>query len=261
LTRRGSRVDPMGAVMNGGDKDAVDTVYAGKRSRVDDFVFDRQVAAVFPDMIARSVPGYQLVAALTGIIAARHARAGCNIYDLGCSTGAALLSAHARIDDATVKFIGIDNAAPMLEKCRANLEGVIDSKRLRLLHGDVRGAQIANADAVIVNFTLQFIAPDDRLDLLRRIHAGMNPGGALIIAEKVTFDDPAEARLQQALHEDFKAANGYSELEIAQKRAALEHVLVPDTPAAHLARLRRAGFAQVSQWFQAFNFCAFLARR
>lgn len=261
MTRRGSRVDKMGAVMNGDDKDAVDTVYAGRRPRVDDFVFDRQVAAVFPDMIARSVPGYQLVAALTGIIAARHARPGCNIYDLGCSTGAALLSAHARIGDASVKFIGVDNAAPMLERCRANLDGVIDSERLGLVHGDVRDARIENADAVILNFTLQFLAPDDRLGLLRRIHAGMNTGGALIIAEKVKFDDPAEARLQQALHEDFKAANGYSDLEIAQKRAALEHVLVPDSAPAHLARLELAGFAQVTQWFQAFNFCAFLARK
>ena len=243
------------------DHNPIDTVYAGKRPRVDDFVFDRQVAAVFPDMIARSVPGYALVAALSGIIAARHARPGCNIYDLGCSTGAALLSAHARIDDATVQFIGVDFAAPMLEKCRANLDGVIAPAQLKLMHADVRDARIENAGAVILNFTLQFIAPGDRLGLLQRIHAGMNTGGALIIAEKVKFDSPTEARLQQTLHEDFKTANGYSDLEIAQKRAALEHVLVPDTAPAHLARLKRAGFAQASQWFQAFNFCAFLAQR
>lgn len=247
--------------VDAGVDNSVDTVYAGKRARVEDFVFDSQVAAVFPDMIARSVPGYAFIIDMSGIIAARYARAGCNIYDLGCSTGAALLSAHARIDDATVKFIGVDFAAPMLEKCRANLDGVIDSARLKLVHGDVRDAAIANADVVILNFTLQFIAPDDRLDLLRRVYAGMNPGGVVIIAEKVAFDDAFDARLQQALHEDFKAANGYSALEIAQKRAALEHVLVPDTAPAHLARLRRAGFAHASQWFQAFNFCAFLARR
>jgi len=248
--------------MNGDNNDnSVDTVYAGKRPRVDDFVFDRQVAAVFPDMIARSVPGYELVVKLTGIIAARHARPGANIYDLGCSTGASLLSAHARIDDATVKFIGIDFAAPMLEKCRANLAGVIDPARLTLVQGDVRDARIANADAVILNFTLQFIAPDARLDLLRRIYANLNPGGVVVIAEKVAFDDDNDARAFQALHEDFKAANGYSELEIAQKRAALENVLVPDTAAAHLARLKRAGFSQAAQWFQAFNFCAFLAHK
>lgn len=247
--------------MMNADNNAVDNVYAGKRPRVDDFVFDARVAAVFPDMIARSVPGYAFIIDMTGIIAARHARPGCNIYDLGCSTGASLLAAHARIDDSTVNFIGIDNAAPMLEKCRANLAGVIDSARLRLVHGDVRDAEITNADVVILNFTLQFIAPDDRLDLLRRIYAGMNLGGAVVIAEKVAFDDAGEARLQQELFERFKAANGYSALEIAQKRAALEHVLVPDTAAAHRARLRRAGFAQPLRWFQAFNFCAFLARK
>lgn len=239
----------------------VDKVYAGKRPRVDDFVFDRQVAAVFPDMIARSVPGYQFIIDMTGIIAARHARPGCNIYDLGCSTGASLLSAHARIDDSSVNFIGVDFAAPMLEKCRANLDGVSDPDRLRLVHGDVRDARIENADAVILNFTLQFIAPDDRLDLLRRVYAGLNPGGAVVIAEKVKFEHAGDAELQQELHEHFKAANGYSDLEIAQKRAALENVLVPDTAAAHLARLKQAGFARALRWFQAFNFCAFLARR
>jgi len=249
----------MGATMN--DENSIDTVYAGKRPRVEDFVFDANVAAVFPDMIARSVPGYRLVAALSGIIAARYAKRDGAVYDLGCATGAALLSAHARIEDATVKFIGVDFAAPMLEKCRANLAGVIDPARLKLVRGDARDAAIDNADVVILNFTLQFIAPADRLDLLRRIYAGLNPGGALIVAEKVAFDDADDARVQQKLHEDFKAANGYSELEIAQKRAALEHVLVPDTSAAHLARLKQAGFARASQWFQAFNFCAFLAQR
>lgn len=247
--------------MSDNGKNPVDTVYAGKRPRVGDFVFDAQVASVFPDMIARSVPGYRFIVDMTGIIAARHARPGCNIYDLGCSTGASLLAAHARIDDRTVNFVGIDNAAPMLEKCRANLAGVIDPARLRLIQGDVRDARIANAGAVILNFTLQFIAPDARLDLLRRVYANLNPGGAVVIAEKVAFDAAADARLLRELHEVFKAANGYSDLEIAQKRAALENVLLPDTAAAHLARLRRAGFAQPAQWFQAFNFCAFLARK
>lgn len=242
-------------------KNPVDKVYAGQRPRVDDFVFDARVAVVFPDMIARSVPGYKFIIDMTGIIAARYARPGANLYDLGCSTGASLLSAHARIEDASVNFIGIDNAAPMLGKCRANLAGVIDPARLTLVHGDVRDAEIADADVVILNFTLQFIAPGDRLDLLRRVYAGMNTGGVVIIAEKVAFDDAIESRLQQELHENFKAANGYSDLEIAQKRAALENVLVPDTAAAHRARLRQAGFAQPVRWFQAFNFCAFLARK
>jgi len=178
----------MGATMN--DENSIDTVYAGKRPRVEDFVFDANVAAVFPDMIARSVPGYRLVAALSGIIAARYAKRDGAVYDLGCATGAALLSAHARIEDATVKFIGVDFAAPMLEKCRANLAGVIDPARLKLVRGDARDAAIDNADVVILNFTLQFIAPADRLDLLRRIYAGLNPGGALIVAEKSRLMTP-----------------------------------------------------------------------
>ncbi len=237
----------------------IDKVYAGKLPRVIDFVFDDQVAAVFPDMIRRSVPGYETMVSLLGVIAERCAQPDSNLYDLGCSLGAAMLSIHSRVPDPTVRFIGVDNSAPMLRECRKNLNGVIDAGRFELLCCDIRDVEVKDAGMVILNFTLQFLDPADRLGLLRRIHAGLKTGGALVLSEKVCFEDPGEGALQQTLHDQFKTANGYSELEIAQKRAALENVMMPDSAAAHLARLRQAGFPRVSQWFQAFNFCSFVA--
>ena len=237
----------------------VDKVYAGKLPRVVDFVFDRQVAAVFPDMIRRSAPGYETIVSLLGVIAERFVQPDSNIYDLGCSLGASMRSVHSRIADPSVRFIGVDNSAPMLEKCRENLDGVIDAGRFRLLHCDIREVEIKDAGMVILNFTLQFLDPADRLDLLSRIHAGLKTGGVLVLSEKIRFDTLREGALQQSMHEQFKAANGYSELEIAQKRAALEKVMLPDSAETHLKRLRQAGFSQTSQWFQAFNFCSFMA--
>ena len=142
----------------------VDKVYAGKLPRVVDFVFDRQVAAVFPDMIRRSAPGYETIVSLLGVIAERFAQPDSNIYDLGCSLGASMRSVHSRIADPSVRFIGVDNSAPMLEKCRENLDGVIDAGRFRLLHCDIREVEIKNAGMVILNFTLQFLDPADRLE-------------------------------------------------------------------------------------------------
>ncbi|MGI9310476.1 MAG: carboxy-S-adenosyl-L-methionine synthase CmoA [bacterium] len=236
-----------------------DKVYADERPRVVDFVFDERVAAVFADMIRRSAPGYEAIVALLGVIAERFARPNSTVYDLGCALGASMLSIHARVADRSIRFVGVDNSAPMLRRCRENLTGVIAADRFDLQHRDVRDAEIVDADMVVLNLTLQFLEPADRLGLLRRIHAGLNAGGVAVLAEKVRFDDAAEREWQQSLHDQFKAANGYSELEIAQKRAALEHVMTLDSADAHIARLRQAGFAQAFQWFQAFNFCAFVA--
>ena len=236
-----------------------DKVYAGKLPSVVDFVFDDDVAAVFPDMIRRSVPGYETIVALLGVIAERHLRGDCNVYDLGCSLGASMRSVHSRVTDPSIRFIGVDNSAPMLEQCRNNLESVIDSERFSLQHCDIRDVEVKDAGMVILNFTLQFLDSTDRLSLLTRIHAGMKPGGVVVLSEKVCFKDADEARLQQAMHDQFKAANGYSALEIAQKRVALENIMTPDSAATHRERLQEAGFSQVRQWFQAFNFCSFLA--
>ncbi len=243
------------------DKLDIDKLYADPLPRVVDFVFDARVAEAFPDMIRRSVPGYENILSLLGVIAERYAQADSNVYDLGCSLGASMLSMHARIADRSVRFIGVDNSAPMLQKCRANLDGIIDAKRFDLVQCDVMQAEVKDACMVVLNFTLQFVEPAERLDLLRRIYAGLKPGGGVVVSEKIRIEDNWDGRLQQTLHEQFKAANGYSELEIAQKRTALEKVMKPDSAATHLARLRQAGFAHAGQWFQAFNFCSFVAHK
>ena len=112
---------------------------------------------------------------------------------------------------------------------------------------------------VVLNFTLQFIEPAERITLLRRIYAGLRPGGILILSEKFRFDDAEVSDLLVELHLDFKRANGYSELEISQKRTLLENVLRADTVASHKARLHQAGFTHADLWFQCFNFGSLVA--
>lgn len=238
-----------------------DTLYATPQAPLADFAFDERVATVFPDMIRRSVPAYGTLTGLLGLIAGEYAQANSRLYDLGCSLGAATLAMRRRILRPGCRIIAVDNSPAMVQGCRENVEADQAPTPVDVVCADIRDIAIEQASVVTMNFTLQFIDPTLRLSLLRRIHDGLLPGGILLLAEKLRFDDHAEQALQERLHLAFKRANGYSELEISQKRAALERVLLPDTLEEHQARLRAAGFNQVWLWFQAFNFAAIIAVR
>src|SRR5262245_58625887 len=233
-----------------------DEVYRDSRNQIVDFVFDDAVAAVFPDMIRRSVPGYETVVPLSGLIAARHLPASGRCYDLGCSLGATMLAISRAVGDRDCHIIGVDNSASMLARARA-LHA--DEPRFEWRHADLRDVAIENADVVVMNYTLQFVPPADREALLRRIRTGLNPSGVLIVSEKVRSRDEEEHAYNDDLHAAFKRANGYSALEVAQKRAALDNVLIPDTPEEHAARLHAAGFSRVRTWFRCLNWLSLLA--
>lgn len=244
----------------GQDPDQPDRIFASGQARQGSFRFDENVVRVFPDMIARSVPGYELIVPMTGLLARRYAQPGTRIYDLGCSLGASTLAMAGAVRAEGVRFVAVDSSRPMIERFRERLADAPPAD-VELHCEDLRDTAVENASVVVMNFTLQFIAPADRLGLLRKIAAGMAPGGVLLIAEKLRFEDASSQQDQAAWHHDFKRAMGYSDLEIAAKRTALEKVLEPDTYAQHEARLKAAGFGRVERWFQCFAFQALIAFR
>ena len=231
-----------------------DRLYAEQLADVEAFVFDEKVAAVFPDMIRRSVPGYGTVIAMTGIIAARYYQPGSRIYDLGCSQGASTLSIARQLGQpATIH--AVDNSQAMLDLCHGH--DYPASIGVELTCADMRDVVIEEASVVVLNYTLQFLPVNERDAMIRRIAKGMKPGGVLLLSEKLAMPDD----LFTDLHHAFKQANGYSELEVSQKRTALENILVPETSQAHVDRLGQAGFGRVEQWFRCLNFGSFLAIR
>ncbi|MEX0615810.1 MAG: carboxy-S-adenosyl-L-methionine synthase CmoA [Methylophaga sp.] len=239
--------------------DKADNIYASPLEKMVDFRFDERVADVFPDMIQRSVPGYGTLIANIGIIAGHYAQDDSDCFDLGCSLGAVTLSMRQRIKAANCRIIAIDNSAAMIERAERIMAADNNRVPVDLRHEDIKDSVISNASVVVMNFTLQFIAPDLRDALIEKIYNGLNPGGVLIISEKLAFADNRGQQLQQQLHLDFKRANGYSDLEISQKRNALENVMIPETAEAHHQRFQAAGFSQIEQWFQCFNFASFIA--
>lgn len=236
---------------------AQDTIYSQPQNVVD-FVFDENVANVFSDMIRRSVPGYESIITMLGVFAETYVQAGSQVFDLGCSLGASTLSMRSRLRNTACHMVAVDNSDAMVEKCRVNVN-LASGPDVDVLCNDIRNIDINNASLTVLNFTLQFLPVADREALLKKIADGTLPGGALVLSEKITFADKAEAALNEKLHLEFKKANGYSELEISQKRTAIENVLIPETLQTHLGRLKAAGFSQAEIWFQCFNFVSIVA--
>lgn len=241
------------------NKKGKDKIYQQPLHEVVDFSFDESVVQVFPDMISRSVPGYATIINMIGRLAERYITTGTVGYDLGCSLGAATLSMLKGISVAEYELVAVDNSAAMIDQLRPVLENEPGGSRVNLRCEDLQAIEIKNASMVVLNFTLQFIDVEAREEIISTIYEGMNPGGVLVLSEKLAFPDPHLHDLFIDMHHSFKRANGYSELEIAQKRTALENVLIPETLEAHKQRLSSAGFASVDVWFQCFNFASLIA--
>lgn len=237
-------------------RDDRDQVFSRPLSEVRAFEFNETVARVFQDMISRSVPGYALLLRMIGLYAELFVQSGSRVYDLGCSLGEASLVIADRCVQLDCDIIAVDNSSAMIERCRQHA-GAADAIDWRC--EDIRDTGIDDASMVVLNLTLQFLAPEQRPELLQRICAGLRPGGVLVLSEKIVFESARENERMQQLYQGFKKTMGYSDLEISQKRNALEKVLIPDTGEQHEERLRQAGFSEVYQCFRGLNFVSYLA--
>lgn len=241
------------------DRDETDEIFRERDGVAGGFVFDEQVAAVFPDMVSRSVPGYAAIIGMIELLAQRYARPGTALIDLGCSLGAATAALARGAVGRGCRVVGVDNAPAMLAQAAVRMDPSFSG--IDWVCRDIRRVPLERASLVVLNFTLQFLPVRDRLPLLQRIRRALVPEGVLILSEKIAGDDAQTDRMLIEMHHAFKRANGYSELEISRKRAALENVLVPETLTSHRERLAAAGFSRADPWFQCFNFVSLVAAR
>jgi len=238
-----------------------DQIYAAPQEQIAAFRFDEQVAEVFPDMIQRSVPGYRMMLDMIGVIAAQFVRPHTHCYDLGCSLGAATLSIRHHLPHDSCRIIAVDNATAMVERCREIIDQDQATTPVEVRCEDILYTNISNASLVVMNFTLMFIPPEERYRLLQKIYQGLQPGGILVLSEKMAEENSEDQTLLTKLYHHFKKTQGYSQLEIAQKRSALENVLIPETFDTHRLRLQQSGFSQVTRWFKCFNFTSLIAQK
>ncbi|HEX5655351.1 MAG TPA: carboxy-S-adenosyl-L-methionine synthase CmoA [Chitinophagaceae bacterium] len=238
-----------------------DEVFKDEINKASDFKFGANVAKVFDDMVNRSVPFYSEIQRMMAELAADHARAGTDVYDLGCSTGTTMLGMDTMVDN-NIRFIGVDDSQEMLDKCKSKLMELGFSRPYELRCVDLgKGIRIENASVVVLCLTLQFVRPIYREQLLQSIFDGLNPGGVLILVEKILAEESSFNRDFIKYYYNYKRRNNYSELEISQKREALENVLIPYKLSENITLLRDKGFAHCEVFFKWYNFAGLIATK
>lgn len=225
----------------------------------EDFVFNERVVEVFDDMLDRSIPFYKQVIDAQAQLLNGYLHSGDRVYDLGCSTGTSLLEFCRLLQHKGLQFFGIDNSAPMLDKARLKSELYLKQQSLTFSLEDITTFNYPETGGIILNYTLQFIRPLQRESFLQRLFHNLRPGGILLISEKVINHDRRLNREYIETYHRFKKARGYSELEIAKKREALENVLIPFTIEENKTMLKNSGFVSIETYFQWFNFASFIA--
>lgn len=236
-----------------------DTVFHEADPKIGDFAFTVKVADVFDDMVSRSVPYYEELQRMTCELARDFARENTRLYDIGCSTATTLLALDVAVDPS-VSFVGIDNSESMLAKARQKVEASGTGRAIELVTADVHeGIVVENASVVTMLLILQFVRPLYRERLMQRIFNGLNEQGCLILVEKLTSGDTLFNRLFINNYYDFKRRNGYSDTEIAQKREALENVLIPYRLEENVELLRSSGFRSIECFFRWYNWCGIVA--
>lgn len=238
---------------------AKDEVFQDEIKKASDFKFGEKVAKVFDDMVNRSVPYYEEIQRMVAEIAADHAKEETEIYDLGCSTGTTMINMDTTVNK-DIRFIGIDDSQEMLDKCKSKLIELGFSRNYELQCADIgKGAKIENASVVVLCLTLQFVRPIYREQLIKNIYDGLVQGGVLILVEKILAEESDFNRDFIKYYYNYKRRNHYSEMEISQKREALENVLVPYKLGENISLLRDKGFSHCEVFFKWYNFTGLIA--
>jgi tRNA (cmo5U34)-methyltransferase len=237
-----------------------DEVFKEELGKISDFEFNEAVASVFDDMVSRSIPNYDEIHKIISDMCRRAYKSG-RVYDLGCSTGTTLRiigETFRKMEKTIPEMVGIDNSAPMLEKAAVKLKSHGLDKYVTLEQKDLAEVELEESGMVIMNYTLQFLPKEQRAELLKKVYNSLSKDGVFILAEKVICHDEDIDKLIVDLYYDFKRRNGYSEMEISQKREALENVMRPITPSEQIDMLKEAGFIECEMIFRWYNFCCYL---
>jgi len=238
-----------------------DTIYSKKLPTVPPFEFNENVAGVFNDMIHRSVPLYRETVRCQAQLAARFYKEGTAVIDLGCSNGNFGMRLLNEMGKRPLRVVAVDNSAPMLEIYQKRLDNHPSGDQIELVRANIQGLAMEPTSVVVLNLTLQFLPLAERDALIDRAYKALIPGGILLTTEKVIHEKKVLTDLQQEFYYRFKGENGYSNLEISQKRDALENVLIPETVETHTARFNAAGFTKVDIWQKWFHFTSFICMK
>jgi tRNA (cmo5U34)-methyltransferase len=238
-----------------------DQIFLDAEKGASAFEFNADVAEVFDDMLERSIPFYAEQQAMIRGLCKNLWAPGTRVYDLGCSTATTLIGLGRELP-VSARLVGYDSSLPMLARARKNVQENHFQERIELCHADLNGQlsdlSLENAGVVTLCWTLQFIRPLRRDNLIRWIYDALADEGVLIVTEKILTNSGHMNRFFIDLYYEFKKRRGYADAEIVRKREALENVLIPYRLDENVELFRRNGFELVETFFQWFNFAGFL---
>ena len=218
------------------------------------FEFDEEVANVFDDMLNRSIPFYKENLNLQIDILTNFLNENDKVIDLGSSTGTFLIELAKR---KKLNLIGIDSSDAMIKK--AILKAKAFGVDIKFLKQDFLECDLTHSKAIIANYTIQFIRPIKREKLIQKIYNSLKKDGIFLMSEKLITENKKLNKIMIDIYYEYKKKMGYSDFEIAQKREALENVLVPYTMNENIEMLKNAGFQEIEVIFRWNNFATFLA--
>ncbi len=202
-------------------KKKIDKFFSKKSMKIEDFKFTKKVASVFDNMVSRSVPFYNESQEYGIEIATRFIQNGSKIYDLGCSTGTNLINLDKKLNNLKIKkckYFGVDNSQPMIDVFNKKINKNKNKNNFKLIAGNMKDLDFEkNISVLFMSYTLQFVRPLDRENLIKKIYKSLKNNGCVILLEKILVNDSYLNRSYIDIYYDYKINQGYSNVEIQKK--------------------------------------------
>ena len=215
--------------------------------------FSGKVSKTFDEHVDRSVPfykeGHQLIVDMQEFFLQEESVC----YEIGCSTGTLTKLLSENNANKKTKYYGIDNVKEMIEVAESK-----NIKNAEFLSEDIVTYELIKSDLIVSYYTIQFIKPQLRQEVINKIYQSLNWGGGFFLFEKVRAND---ARFQDYLnssYNEFKLRNNFTESEIFSKTRSLNGVLEPFSTQGNIDLLKRAGFTDIISIFKYLNFQGFM---
>jgi tRNA (cmo5U34)-methyltransferase len=216
--------------------------------------FGGKVPNKFESHIAKSVPlyleGHQIIVRLSDYFLKEESVC----YDIGCSTGNLLNKISQHTNKKKIKLYGIEKEKSMYKYASSKIK----EKNIKFINKDFRSIATKKSDLIISYYTLQFINPSIRQNILTKIFKTLNWGGAFIMFEKIRGNDARFDNMLNSLYLDFKEDNKLSVKDILLKSKSLRGVLEPFSDSGNLGLIKRAGFKDVQTIMQSLCFKGYL---
>lgn len=200
----------------------------------------------FDSHISKSVPLYLTAHELAVEASDFFIRDRSIVYDIGCSTGTFLNKLWARKKDKSPRLVGIDTVESMIQHAENNRA----DPSISFLCASVYEVDFDPSSMITSFYTIQFIPPSIRQDVINRVYNSLEWGGAFLFFEKVRAPDARFQDISSQLYTEFKMRNGYAADEILQKQMSLKSVLEPFSSQGNLELLKRAGFVDIMPIFR-----------